>query len=76
MFVRFKFIDKIDNVQAFGKVNSDGSLDMPHDKVYDLTHLAIAVIKKIKGKAYECEVVWFIILIEILLCAVAYLMIL
>ncbi len=45
--------------QSFGKPNSDGSLDMPYDKIYGLEHLAIYILKRIKpsGKVYENDVV-------------------
>jgi len=47
---------------SFGRLNEDGSLDVPYDKFYGLEHIAIALLKKFKknGKAYEREVVWVI----------------
>jgi hypothetical protein len=47
---------------SFGTPNSDGSLEMPYEKIYGLEHLAIKILKKIKPnhKAYESEVVWLI----------------
>jgi UDP-N-acetylglucosamine--dolichyl-phosphate N-acetylglucosaminephosphotransferase len=59
MFVRFRYIDGVGKVEAFGKVRPDGSLDMPNSKVYDFTHLAIKVVGKIKAKVYEKDVVLF-----------------
>jgi len=55
------------NKQSFGKPNKDGSLDMPYDKIYGLTHLGIYILKKIKPskKAYEKEVVYLINLFQI-----------
>jgi UDP-N-acetylglucosamine--dolichyl-phosphate N-acetylglucosaminephosphotransferase len=50
--------------EAFGKVNEDGTLDKPYDKVYHLTHLMIVLIKRIKGKVYEREVTISIIFFE------------
>lgn len=44
-------------VESFAKVNKDNSLEMPSDKIYGLEHLAINIIKKIKGKCYERDVV-------------------
>ena len=45
--------------ESFAKLNEDGSIDLPYEKLYSLTHVAIYIIKKIKknGKAYESEVV-------------------
>lgn len=62
--------------ESFAKVNEDGSLEMPYDKIYGLEHLAIFILKKIKTnkKIYEKEVVYlinafqiFIIIIGILI---------
>jgi UDP-N-acetylglucosamine--dolichyl-phosphate N-acetylglucosaminephosphotransferase len=48
--------------ESFGKVNEDGSLSMPYDKIYGLEHLAIYILKKIKPskKVYEKDVVYLI----------------
>ena len=48
--------------ESFAKLNSDGSLEQPYDKIYGLEHLAIKILKKIKHskKAYEWEVVYLI----------------
>jgi UDP-N-acetylglucosamine--dolichyl-phosphate N-acetylglucosaminephosphotransferase len=54
-------------VEAFAKVNEDGSLEQPYDKIYDTTHLAIAVLRNIKRKVYERDVVEFIYLMEIVM---------
>lgn len=56
-------------IQSFGKPNSDGSLEMPHSRVYGLEHLAIKILKKIKKskKAYESEVVLLINFFQILI---------
>ena len=51
--------------EAFAKVNEDGSLEMPYKSIYHLTHLAIAVLKQLKGKVYERDVVLFLCGIEI-----------
>ena len=47
---------------SFGKLNEDGSLEMPYDKIYGLEHLAIKILKKIKpgGKVHEKDVVFLI----------------
>ena len=52
-------------VEAFARPNPDGSLEMPYDKIYDTTHLAIAVLKKVKRKVYERDVVLFVYGIEL-----------
>lgn len=52
-------------LEAFGKPNTDGSLEKPYEKIYHLTHLFIVVIKRIKGKVYEVEVTLGIIILEI-----------
>ena len=50
---------------SFGKVNSDGSLDIPYNKFYGLEHVAIYLLKKIKGKVYEKDVVILINIFQI-----------
>jgi len=50
--------------EAFSKVNEDGSLEMPGKGIYHLTHLAIAVLKRVKQKVYERDVVLFVCGIE------------
>ncbi|HOO53385.1 MAG TPA: hypothetical protein PLY09_00550 [Methanothrix sp.] len=54
-------------VEAFAKVNDDGSLEQPYDKIYDTSHLAIAVLKRVKSKVYEKDVVLFLCGIELVL---------
>lgn len=54
--------------EAFAKVNEDGSLEMPYKRIFHLTHLAIAVLGKIKGKVYEKDVVLFLCGIEAAIC--------
>ncbi len=46
--------------EAFAKVNEDGSLEKPYKGIYHLTHLAIAVLRRLKGKVYERDVVLFL----------------
>lgn len=53
--------------EAFAKINDDGSLDKPYEKIYDLTHLMIIIIRKIKPKVYERDVTISILLIEALI---------
>jgi len=54
-------------VEAFAKVNPDGSLDLPYDGVYDVTHLAIKALKRLKGKVYERDVTLSILAAEALI---------
>ncbi len=60
--------------ESFGKVNSDGSLDLQYEKIYSLTHAAIYLLKKIKpsGKVYERDVVYLINFFQILLIALGF----
>ena len=71
MFIRFRFIDKAGDVEAFGKVSRDGSLTMPYEKIYDFTHLIIAVLGRFKKKVYERDVVIGVYAVEIALALVA-----
>jgi UDP-N-acetylglucosamine--dolichyl-phosphate N-acetylglucosaminephosphotransferase len=56
---------------SFGIPNKDGSLEMPYDKVYGMTHFSIFILKKIKQKVYERDVVYFIFAIQIVICLLA-----
>jgi len=53
--------------EAFAKVNDDGSLESPYPKIYDVTHLMIVIIKKVKGKVYERDVTLSVIFFEVIL---------
>jgi UDP-N-acetylglucosamine--dolichyl-phosphate N-acetylglucosaminephosphotransferase len=61
--------------ESFAKLNSDGSLDMPYNKIYGLEHLAIFILKKIKPnkKVYEREVVFLINGFQILVILLSFL---
>jgi UDP-N-acetylglucosamine--dolichyl-phosphate N-acetylglucosaminephosphotransferase len=52
------------DVQAFAKPNQDGSLELPYNRIYDTTHIAIWTLKKLKTKVYEKEVVIFLIVVQ------------
>ena len=54
-------------VEAFAKVATDGSFDVPYASVYDSTHLVIHLLKKFKKKVYEKNVVLTILGFELLL---------
>ncbi len=49
--------------QSFAKLLDDGSLAV-RDKVYSIPHIAILFLRKIKGKAYEYEVVVVVMLLQ------------
>jgi UDP-N-acetylglucosamine--dolichyl-phosphate N-acetylglucosaminephosphotransferase len=59
--------------ESFAKP-SNNSLDLPYKKIYGLEHLAIFLIKKLKRKAYEKDVVYTIISLEIFLAMFAILL--
>ena len=54
--------------QSFGIAQKDGSLKMPYDKIYGMTHLSMFILSKFKKKVYEKDVVYFIFAIQIILC--------
>ena len=56
---------------SFGVPNKDGSLEMPYNKIYGLTHLSIWILKKFKKKVCETDVVYFIFSVQIILCLFA-----
>ena len=56
---------------SLAKVREDGTLDKPYDKIYSLTHVAIVFFKKLKGRATEKEVVYFVYAIEIIFILLA-----
>jgi UDP-N-acetylglucosamine--dolichyl-phosphate N-acetylglucosaminephosphotransferase len=60
------------NVEAFGRVNSDNSLEMPYSRILSFEHLGIFVLKKIKKKVYETDVTIFFLVIELLLSAIVF----
>ncbi|MEM4235417.1 MAG: hypothetical protein QXU75_09785, partial [Candidatus Methanomethylicaceae archaeon] len=59
-------------VEAYAKVNPDGSLELPYDGIYDVMHLSIMIVKRIKRRAHENEAVALILFIEsiIAICAI------
>jgi UDP-N-acetylmuramyl pentapeptide phosphotransferase/UDP-N-acetylglucosamine-1-phosphate transferase len=54
--------------ENFGKVQSDGSLIPPYEKSYSITHLAIKIVRKVKGKCFEPDVVKTIAIMQLLVC--------
>lgn len=59
--------------ENFGRVNKDNSLEPPYKQTYSLTHVALKLLKIIKPgkKVYETDVVWFLVIIEIILAILA-----
>ena len=53
--------------ESYAKLNSDGTLDVPYNKIYGLEHFFIKLIKLIKGKVKEKDVVYGIYLFELVL---------
>ena len=60
--------------QSFGIPQKDGSLKMPFNKIYGLTHLSIFILSKFKKKVYEQDVTYLIFSFEIVLCLLALLL--
>jgi UDP-N-acetylglucosamine--dolichyl-phosphate N-acetylglucosaminephosphotransferase len=60
--------------QSFAKVNPDGSLEVPYEKIYGLEHLAIYMLKRLKPskKVYEADVVHLINAFQILIILVGF----
>ncbi|MEK6897751.1 MAG: glycosyl transferase family 4 [Nanoarchaeota archaeon] len=61
-------------VESFAKLNKDGSLDLPREKIYSLTHLSLFILKKIKsnGKVYEKEVVYMINFFQLVIIIIGF----
>lgn len=60
--------------ECFAKINPDGSLDVPDTGYSSLTHIAIKLIKKIKGSCHEKDVTFVFIIVQILLCIFAWIL--
>jgi UDP-N-acetylglucosamine--dolichyl-phosphate N-acetylglucosaminephosphotransferase len=60
---------------SFAKVNDDGNLDMPYEKIYGLEHLAIKILKKWKknGNVHERDIVRLINLFQIVIIGIGFL---
>jgi len=67
LYFKARVLDKAGDVQAFGRPNEDGSLEMPYEKIYDTTHFAIWFLKKVKEKVYERDVVRFLLFVQFLI---------
>jgi UDP-N-acetylglucosamine--dolichyl-phosphate N-acetylglucosaminephosphotransferase len=58
--------------QSFSKVEKDGSLVPLYPKIYGLEHVAVRLLRKIKGKAYEWEVPVVINLFQLIFIVVGF----
>lgn len=56
--------------ESFARVMSEGTLARPYRKYYGIEHIAIDVANRIKGKAYEYDVVLMIWGLELSLAAI------
>ena len=59
--------------ESFARVLKDGSLIQPYNRFYGLEHIAVALQRGIRGKAYEKEVTYTIFLIELMIIALIFL---
>ncbi len=75
LYFRARCIDKVGDVQAFGKPNKDGTIEAPYDKIYDSAHIAIKLQKKLFGKATEKGVTKIILCAEIILAILGFMFI-
>ncbi len=57
--------------QSFGIPQEDGSIELPYDKLYGLTHVSLFILKKLKKKVYELDIVYLIFAFQILMCLLA-----
>lgn len=53
--------------ESFAKVNKDGSLSKPYKEFYDVTHVSLAILTKLKNKVSEKDVVLSIVGFEVLI---------
>lgn len=61
--------------ENYAKVKSDGTLDLPYDKIYSVTHLAIKIQLMLRGKATEKGVVIVLNIIQFIIGLLALLFI-
>lgn len=59
-------------VEAFAKVRKDGSLEAPYKSVYDVTHIALKILGKMKKKVSENDVVLLILFMQIIITIFAF----
>lgn len=61
--------------ENFGKIDKDGYLEPPYNRIYSITHLAIIVQKKIRGYATEKGVVAVIMILQIIVGIASFLLV-
>jgi UDP-N-acetylglucosamine--dolichyl-phosphate N-acetylglucosaminephosphotransferase len=59
-------------VEAFARVRKDGGLEAPYKNVYDVTHIALKVLGRVKRKVSENDVVLLVLLLQIIITAFAF----
>ena len=57
----------------FGIPNKDNSLEPRYKKNYSLTHIALRILKKVKHKVYEKDIVYFVYLVELIFVLLVFL---
>lgn len=57
--------------ESFARPLGDNSLQPPYEKIYGLEHLAVRIVRRIKGKCFERDVTVFILGIEAVLILIA-----
>jgi UDP-N-acetylglucosamine--dolichyl-phosphate N-acetylglucosaminephosphotransferase len=58
--------------QSFSKLDKEGNLEPLYPKIYSLNHIAVRILRKIKGKARESEVVFLINCFQILIIVLGF----
>ncbi|MCD6371801.1 MAG: glycosyl transferase family 4 [Candidatus Aenigmarchaeota archaeon] len=58
--------------ESFGKPLKNGSITLRYNKIYGLEHFSVWFLRKIKGNAFEREVVIFLIFLELLFASLAF----
>ena len=59
------------NKESFAVPQKDGTIKMPYEKIYGLTHLAVAILKRFKKDVREKDVVYLILLFQIAICVLS-----
>lgn len=57
--------------ETFGIPQPDGSLELPYDKIYSVTHLAIYILKRVRGRATEKGVTILILAVQAVIGLIA-----
>jgi UDP-N-acetylglucosamine--dolichyl-phosphate N-acetylglucosaminephosphotransferase len=57
--------------ESFGKIIGDGSIVKPYEKYYGLEHIAIDLVRKVKKKCYEVDVVLTVIGFQVIFAVLA-----